>query len=103
MEVDADFDLSIFLKYRENISNPVWVLLLLNEAAFDELMNFSFDCFYDVWSKPSLLLFNRFGIQFDIKMMHSHLRIEARHIFKTPSKDINIFLYEGYEALLLYW
>ena len=35
--------------------------------------------------------------------MHSHLRIEARHVFIAPSKDINILMYEGYERLLFYW
>jgi len=71
-EINADPDLSIFLKYREDISNSVWVLLLSNEASFDEFMNFNFDCFHDIRSKPSLLLFNWFSIRFDIKMMHSH-------------------------------
>jgi len=103
MEVDADSDLSNYFKHRDNVSNPVWVLLLSNEATFDEFMNFNFDCFYDVRSKLSLLLLHLFSIWFDIEMLHSHLRIKARHIFIAPSKNINILLYEGYEVLLLYW
>jgi len=103
MEVDANSDLSIFLKQGDNISNLVCVLFLSNEVAFDEFMNFSFDCFHDVGSKPSLLLLNRFGTRFDVEMMHSHLRIETTHVFIAPSKDINILPYERYEILLLCW
>jgi len=76
-------------------------LFLSIEVTFDEFMNFGFDCFYNVRSKLSLLLLNQFGIQFDVKTMHRHLRIEARHVFIALSKDINILSYEGYEILLL--
>jgi len=89
MEVNADHD-SILLKYRHNISNPVWVLLLLNKSIFDEFMNFDFDCSHDVGSKPSLLLLNRLGIRYDVAMMHGHLRIETRHVFIAPGKCIYI-------------
>ena len=57
MKVDADSDLSFF-KHRDNISNTASVLHLSNKAAFDEFMNFDFDCLHDVRSKPSLLLLN---------------------------------------------
>ena len=66
-------------------------------------MNFGFDCFHDVRSKPSLLLLNRFSIRFDIKMMHNHMRIEARYVFIALVKDIYILPYEIYEVLLLCW
>jgi len=72
------------------------VLLLSNEVAFNELMDLGFDCFHDIRSKPSFLLLNRFSIGLDIKMMHSHLRIEARHVFIAPNKDVNILPYEEY-------
>jgi len=87
-----------FFKHRDNIKNPVWVLLLSNEATFDEFMNFCFNCFHDVMLKPTLLLLNRFCIRFDIKIMHNHLRIEVRHVFISPSKDANILPYERYEV-----
>ena len=93
MGVNAVSDLSIFLKHKDNISNPVWVLFLSNEAAFNEFINFNFDCFYDDRSNLSLLVLNLFSIRFDIKAMHSHLRIEAKHVFIAPSKDVNILPY----------
>jgi len=89
-EDNADSDLSIFFKRRDNVSNPVWMLLLSNEATFDEFLNFDFDYFHDVRSILSLLLLNQFSIRFNIEMLHCHLRIEARHIFIVPGKDVNI-------------
>ena len=102
-KVNANPDLPALLEHRDNISNPVWTLLFSNEATFDELMNFGFDCFHDIRSKSSLLLLNRFGIQFDVKMMHGHLRIKTRHVFIALGKDIYILSYERYEVLLLRW
>jgi len=65
-------------------------------------MNFGFDCFHDIRSKP-LLLLNRLRIRFDVETMHNHLRIEARHVFITPGKDIYILPYERYEVFFLCW
>jgi len=78
------------------------VLLLSNKAAFDEFMNFNFDCLHDARSKLSLLLLNQFSIRLDVEMVHSHLRVEARYVFIAPSKDVNILSYEGCEVLILY-
>ena len=100
MEVNADPDLPVLLEYGYNVSNLVWILLLLYEATFDEFMNFGFNCFHDVRSKLSLLLLNWLGIQFDVGMMHGHLRIETRHVFIAPGKDIYILSYKRYEVLL---
>ena len=78
-------------------------MFLSNEATFDEFMNFGFDYVHDVRSKLSLLLLNQLGIRFDVKTMHDHLRIETRHIFIAPGKDIYILSYESYKVLLLRW
>jgi len=56
----------------------------------------------DVRSKLLLLLFNRLSIRFDVDMMHDHLRIETRHVFVSPSKDVYIFFYKRYKILLLH-
>ena len=93
MKVNANSDLLIFLEHMDNISNPIWVLFLSNETAFDEFMNFDFDCFHDVGLKPSLLLLNWLSIQFNVGMMQSHLRIEDRHVFIASGKDIYILSY----------
>jgi len=103
MKVDANSDLSVLLKHMYNGSNPVWVLLLSNEATYDEFMNFGFDCLHNVGSKPPLLLLNWLCIWFDDETMHGHLRIEARHVFIDLCKDIYIISYERYEVLLLCW
>jgi len=58
----------------------------------DDFMNFAFDCFYDIRSKSSLLLLNQLGIWFNVKIMHGHLRIEARHVFIAPVKT-SIYFY----------
>ena len=52
-KVDANFDLFVLLEHKDNISNLVWTLLFSNEATFDELMNFGFDCFHDARLKSS--------------------------------------------------
>jgi len=86
-----------------NFSNPVWVLFLSNEATFDEFLNLDFNCLHDIMSEPSLLLFDWLSIRLDVEVMHRYLRVEARHVFITPSKDIYILLYQGYKVLLLFW
>ena len=53
MKVNTDSDLSILLKDRYNVNNPIWVLFLSNEAIFDEFLNLSFNCVYDIRSEPS--------------------------------------------------
>jgi len=68
-------------------------LFLSNEATFDEFLNFSFDCLYDVRSKSSLHLFDWFSILFDVETMHGHLRIKIRQVFIAPSKDIYIYIF----------
>jgi len=50
-----------------------------------------------------LLLFDWLSIWLDVDVMHHHLRVEARHVFIAPCKDIYILLYQGYKVLLLFW
>jgi len=42
VKVSADSDLVVLFKNMHNVSNPVWVLSLLNEATFNEFVNFDF-------------------------------------------------------------
>jgi len=77
------------------------VLFLLNKATFDEFLNLSFNCLYNIRSELSLLLFDWLIIRLDVEAMHSHLKVEARHVFIAPSKDIYILFYQGYKVLLL--
>ena len=77
-------------------------MFLSNEATFDEFVNFVFDCLHNVRLKSPLLLLNRFSVRLNIETMHGHLRVETRHIFIAPSKDVYIFLYKRYKVLLLY-
>ena len=86
----TDLDLSILIKDGHNVSYQVWVLFLLNEATFEEFLNFSFDRLHDVRSELLLLLFDQFSIRFDVEMMHGHLTFETRHVFVAPSKDIYV-------------
>ena len=102
-EVNANSNFPVLLENRDNVGNLVWVLLLSNEAAFDEFIDFGLDCLYDVRSKPSSLLLNRLGIRFDVEMIHGHQRIEATHVFIAPCKDIYVLPYERYEAFILCW
>ena len=84
------------------MSNLVWVLFLSNETTFDEFVNFGLNCLHEVRMKSSLLLFNWFGIRFDVEMIHGHLRVKTRHIFIAPCKDIYIFSYKRYKILLFF-
>ena len=87
-KVNTNPDLFVLFKDGYNISNQVWMLFLSNEATFDEFLNLIFDCLHNVRSEASLLFFDWLSIQFNIEMMHSHLRIETRHVFIAPSKDV---------------
>jgi len=84
-------------------SNTVYMLFFLNEATFDGVLNLNFDFHHNIRSEASLLLFDQLSIQFDVETMHSYLRIETRHVFIAPSKDVYIFFYKRYKILLLRW
>ena len=62
MKFNADPDLSILFKDGYDICDLVWMLLLPNEGTFDEFLNLSFNCLYDIRSKLLLLLFDRLSI-----------------------------------------
>lgn len=62
-EVYADSDLSIRLGDGNNISYPIWVLFLANEAAGDKFVHLCFDGVHDVRSEPLLLLLDRLSIR----------------------------------------
>ena len=70
--------------------------LFPDKARFYELLDFKFVCFYNLGTKPSLLLLNWLGVRVDVETMHSNLGIEFRNVLITPSEDIFILLYEMY-------
>ena len=76
---------------------------LSNEATFDEFLDVSFDCLHNIRSEASLLLFDQLSIRFDIETMHNHLRVEIRHVFIAPGKDIYILFYQRCKDILLRW
>jgi len=73
----------------------------MNEATFDEFMNFNLDHLHDVGAKLSMMLLDQFGIRFHIETVHGYVRFESRYVFILPRKDIYIFSYERYKVLLL--
>jgi len=72
------------------------MLLFPNETRVYKLFDFQFDCFHDLRTEPSLLLFDWFGVWVDVKTMHNDLGIEPGNVLIIPSKDIYIVSYELY-------
>ena len=72
-------------------------------------MNFSLDHLHDVRTKLSLLLLERFGIRFDVEMVHGYVMVKTRQFFmlqaKTPiyfrMRDIRSCFSPGDKYLLI--
>lgn len=45
-EVDTDLDLFVLFNNKDNVGNPIWVLLYHDEARVDEFLGFILDGFY---------------------------------------------------------
>jgi len=99
--VNTDPNFSILFKNGDNISNLIWMLLLPYESTCDELMDFSFNSFHNVRTKPSLFLFHWLDVRLNIQTMNGYLRIKTRHIFIISCKDIVILSYECYQFFYL--
>jgi len=73
VKVNIDPDLLIFLWDRHDISYPLRLLFFPNEKESYEILDFRFNCLYNLWMQSSLLLFDWFGIQINVKAMHGYL------------------------------
>jgi len=82
------------------LSHPVWMLFLPGEATCNELVNFGFNSFHNVWAKPTLLLLDWLGVGLDVQTVHGDLWIESRHVFVALCEDVYILLYEYYKFFL---
>ena len=88
MEINANSDLPILLSNGDNISHPIRMLFFSDKTGLYKLLDFRLDHFHYLLAEPSLLLFNGLRVRIDVEVMHSHLRVEPRHILIVPSKNI---------------
>jgi len=66
------------------------MLLFPDETRVYKLFHLWFVYFHNLGTKPSLLLFDLFGVRVDVKMMYRNLEIEPGHVLIIPSEDIYI-------------
>ena len=64
--VDANPYLPILLEDGDNVGYPIWMLFLPDEATRNELVNFSFNSFYNVRAKSTLLLLDWLDVGLDV-------------------------------------
>jgi len=101
IKINTNPDLPILHGKGDDIGYPIRVLFFPDKTRVYKLLDFQLNCFHYLRAEPSLMLLDELRIRIDVEVMHSHLRVEPRHILVVPSENIYILSHKRYYIFLL--
>jgi hypothetical protein len=89
-------DRALFLVNRNKIGHPINQSHRIDKASFKKFFNFKLNSSSFTWMYWVKSLSNGFSIWVSINLMHNNIRINTKHLFVTPGKNVTEFLKKGF-------
>ena len=89
-EVDAKSPFTICFFDEYYVSQPLWILHLLDRSCLKEFADLIVDGFLSFWCEAPPLLFDRFEGRAGVHPMSDYCRVDSSHFRLLPCEDVSV-------------